>query len=178
MMSRLFRCAVVLLVVLLVMPATSARAQTTPTTLAGGHSFLRDLGSAGTPATDYPSGAFATVTRQVGPRRLSIVGDLGMNSRENGAIEVVRLRSFLAGARFDVRSLWKACLFGQALVGVERFSEPGFAESGTAFQPGAGIDLGLWRGLGVRGQTDYRIVRSEGTTFRSLRVNVGAMLAF
>ena len=179
MISRPIGGLFALLLVLSATTPTSAHAQIPPaTTIAGGYSALRDLGNAGTPATDYLSGAFATITRQLGPKRLSIVGDVGMNSRENGAIEVVRLRSFLAGGRFDVLRLWKARVFGQALAGVERFSEPGFSESGTAFQPGAGIDLHVWRGLGVRTQAGYRIVRAEKTTFRSARVNVGAVLGF
>lgn len=147
-------------------------------TIAGGYSFLRDLGSGGTPSTDYPTGAFAAVTRQFGPRRMALVGDVSMHARENRAIEVIRLRALLGGARVDVLSIWNARLFAQALAGIERFSEPGFSETGTAFQPGAGIDLAIWRRLGARVQADYRIVRAEGTTFRSLRVNAGATVAF
>lgn len=179
MTSRHLSVLLTLTLALSLVNATPAGAQVRPkTTVAGGYSFLRDLGTTGTAATNYPSGAFATVTRQLGLERLSVVGDIGMNSRENRAIEVVRLRSFLLGGRFDVLSIWRARVFGQALVGLERFSEPGFSESGTAFEPGAGIDISLWRRLGVRAATDYRIVRSEGTTFKSIRVNIGTVLAF
>jgi hypothetical protein len=58
-------------------------------------------------------------------------------------------------------------------VGVERFSEPGFVESGLAIQPGGGVDWAMGARYFLRAQADYRMSRQTGGTFNNVRVAVG-----
>jgi hypothetical protein len=146
-----------------------------PATVAGGYSFLRELGTAATPATNYPNGWFAAVTVPLGRLPLAVSGEINVNSRTN-IIETQRLQAFLGGVHVPFMSAGKLLAFGRALVGVERFSEPGFSESGFAFQPGAGIDLGVTRTLGARVEVDYRIVSQEQVTFKEVRVITGVVI--
>ena len=67
----------------------------------------------------------------------------------------------------------RLALFGQALGGVERFSEPGFVESGPAFQTGAGLDVAIWSRLGARLQGDWRLSRQNDVTYKEVRVALG-----
>jgi hypothetical protein len=145
------------------------------TTIAGGYGFLRDLGAGATPSVDYPRGWFVSGTSQLGLARLSAMGELDVNSRRNLAVETQRIQAYLGGARFRLITLWRVQASAHALVGVERFTEPGFSQSGVAFQPGAGVDVLLWRMLGARVQVDYRITHMGQDTFKEFRVGVGAM---
>jgi hypothetical protein len=73
-----------------------------------------------------------------------------------------------------VYSRTRVTLFAQVLAGLERFSEPGLAQSGPAVQPGAGVDMYVSRTVFLRAQGDYRWSQSGGTTFHAYRV-VGAI---
>jgi hypothetical protein len=164
--------------VVLALAARPASAQSSATTAAGGYSYLRDLGAGATPSTDYASGWFVAVTRQIGFRRLALMGEIGANSRENLAIEVQRLTAFLGGARVSLVRISRLETYAVALVGVERFSEPGFSESSLAFQPGAGVDVPIWKALGARAEADYRIARKDGITFKEVRIITGTIIRF
>jgi hypothetical protein len=59
------------------------------------------------------------------------------------------------------------------LGGVERFSEPGFVESGPALQIGAGLDVSIGSRLGVRVQGDWRLSQQNDTTYKEVRAAVG-----
>ena len=64
-------------------------------------------------------------------------------------------------------------------MGAERFSEPGFSETGLALQPGGGVDVGLTDRLALRAQADYRWVRvganatDPAVTIDEWRVGIG-----
>ena len=167
-----------MLAALVLVPPSPARAQTSATTVAAGYSYLRDLGGGATPSTDYATGWFVAVTRQVGFRRLGLVGELTGNSRTNEAIEVQRLTAFLGGVRVLLVNLSGLEMYTVALLGVERFSEPGFSETALAFQPGIGVDLPIWKALGARAQADYRMARKDDVTFKEVRVAAGATIRF
>ena len=156
--------------------ARPALARQAVATVAGGYSFLREQGTAATPATDYPNGWFAAVTTSLGGLPVAATGEISVNARTN-IIETQRLQAFLGGVHVPITTVWKMAVFGRALLGVERFSEPGFSESGFAFQPGAGVDIGLSR-IGARFEVDYRIVSQEHVTFKEVRVVVGAVARF
>jgi hypothetical protein len=167
-----------LIPVVMALAARPAHAQSSTTLVAGGYSYLRDLGAGATPSTDYPSGWFVAVSRQIGFHRLALMGEIGGNSRENLAIEVQRLTAFLGGARVSLAHISRLETYAAALVGVERFSEPGFSEWSLAFQPGAGVDLPIWKALGARAGADYRIARKDGVTFKEFRIITGATIRF
>jgi hypothetical protein len=154
----------------------AARAQGPALEVAGGYSYLSELASGATPATGYPRGWVVAAGRPVGWRWLVAVGEMGVNARTNLAIETQQVFSVLGGAHFVVWRRGRLDLRASALAGMERFSEPGYSESGFAFQPGAGLDVRLWRALGARVSTDYRIARLDGATFKNVRVNLGAVI--
>lgn len=158
--------------------ASPAVAQASPPkTIAGGYSVLRELDTPGATANDYTKGWFVSVGHPFALQRLSLVGEIGGNYRRNLLKEVQRLHAFLGGARFTVARSSRLTIFAQGLVGIERFAEPGFNESGIAVQPGGGVDLSLFKSVGVRVQGDYRIARQGDTNFKEARVVVGAVLA-
>lgn len=152
-----------------------ASAQGEPrTTVAGGYTYLREQGPGGFEAVNYPVGWVVTGSQRLGSGRLSGVGEFGISSRENSVDETQRLVAILGGARFGLLASARMLVFAQALVGVERFSEPGLTESGLAIQPGAGLDWTMWSRYFLRVQGDYRVARQTGGTFKELRAFVGA----
>ena len=151
-----------------------AAAQGEPkTTVAGGYAYLREQGPGGFEPATYPIGWMVTGSHRIGSGRLAGVGEFGLNSRDNVVGERQRLIGVLGGAKFGVLRSARMALFAQALVGVERFSEPGFNESGLAVQPGGGLDWAMGARWFVRVQGDYRMSRQTGGTFNSIRVAVG-----
>jgi hypothetical protein len=153
-----------------VQAAAQARA-----TAAGGYSYLHELGEGG---QDYATGWFASFAQQIGSSRLSIAGEINQNSRKNTVDETQRLLGLLGGVRIQIAEMGRLRIFADGLLGMERFTEPGFDESGFAWQTGGGIDFRFWRQLGVRVQTDFRFAYEEDTTFKEFILNSGAVLRF
>lgn len=174
MRTRL-RILAILVGVVTLWPA-AARAQAPVIEVAGGYSYLSALASGATSATGYPRGWFVAAGRPLGWRWLVAAGEMSASARTNLAVETQRVFSVLGGAHVVLWRRGRVDLRASALAGMERFSEPGFSESGFAFQPGAGLDLRLWRALGTRVSTDYRVARLNGATFKNLRVNAGAVV--
>ena len=144
--------------------------------VAGGYSVLTELGKGPTSSTTYPTGWFITAGRPVGWPWLVWSGEISVNARTNLAIERQRLVAFLGGAHVPLIHAGRLRAYASALAGVERFSEPGFNESGFAFQPGAGLDIRLWQALGARVQADYRIAWQDTGTYKDVRVIAGAAI--
>jgi len=144
-----------------------------PMTVAGGYSSLREQGPGGFEPATYPIGWLVAGSHRVGSGRLAGVGEFGVNSRDNVVGEWQRLLGILGGAKFALVRSARMALFAQALAGVERFSEPGFVESGLAIQPGAGLDWAMGSRCFLRVQGDYRLSRQTGGTFNNVRVAVG-----
>ncbi len=154
--------------------ARPAHAQDTPaTTIAGGYSYLREQGPGGFPAVSYPVGWLVAGSQPLGLGRLAAAGELGVSRRENVVGETQRLLAVLGGVTVGLVTTGRTTIFGQALVGLERFSEPGLTESGLAVQPGAGLDWALSPRYFLRVQGDYRMSRQTGGTFNELRFAVG-----
>ena len=87
------------------------------------------------------------------------------------------LFAVMGGVRFALSRGSRLTTFVQGLVGVERFSEPGFSESGLAIQTGGGADLRLWPKVFLRAQADYRFSKPPSGNFNDVRVFVGAGVA-
>jgi hypothetical protein len=157
-------------------PASAQTSSAAQADLFGGFGTLRELGTADVPATTYDRGWAVSGAVPVWWSRLSAVGEASGHWRRNIVDETQRLLAVLGGARVRLLHASRTTLFGQALVGIERFSEPGFEQNGFAFQPGAGVDVRLWKSLGVRAQLDYRSVHQGGDAYNEVRVTVGALL--
>lgn len=142
----------------------------------GGFSALRELGSGDTPAVTYSRGWLAGGGAPMPWWNLTIVGEAGTNTRENLVGETQRLTSFLGGVRRTLVRASAMSVFAQGVAGLERFSEPGFSESGLAIQPGAGVDVAIAGRAGARAQVDYRIARQNSATYREVRVFIGAVV--
>lgn len=169
--ARLLLLVAVLLTFVAVAPAAAQGHE--PAHAFVGLSALRDLGSGEIGETDYDRGFLVSVGAPLRWARLSLVGEVGANSRTNILDETQRLLALMAGARVSVLRTTRLALFAQALGGVERFSEPGFVESGPAFQTGAGLDVAVWSRLGARLQGDWRLSRQNDVTYKELRVALG-----
>ena len=172
--TRLLRSGL-FLGLLMITPAT-ALADEPPATVAGGYSFLQEFDTAATTGAKYTSGWFAGATRRIFAPRMSAIGEVTRSSRTNVVSETQSLLALLGGVRIELLRLGPLRLSGAALVGVERFSEPGFAENGLAIEPGAGADVWILRRLGLRVTAGYRLVRAEGTTFEEVRASAGAVI--
>lgn len=152
-----------------------AAAQVEPrTTIAGGYTYLREQGPGGLGVANYPIGWVVTGSQRLGLGRLAGAGEFGISSRDNLFGEKQRLLAVFGGARFGLLASARMTIFAQALIGIERFSEPGLTESGLAIQPGAGLDWTMWSRYFLRVQADYRMARQTGGTFNELRALVGA----
>jgi opacity protein-like surface antigen len=166
-------CALAAVVVL----PTAAAAQT-PITVSFGYAALREQGPGDFPASVYDTGWALSGAYPIGLDRILVAGELGRQERVNIVDETQELTAGLVGARYLFARSGRLTAFGQALVGVERFTEPGFEESGFAFQPGAGLDYDVAAGVGVRVQGDYRLSRQGEATFKDWRFFVGGVYAF
>lgn len=144
-------------------------------TVAGGYSALQDLGAGATPAAMYARGWFVAATHPLGLWKFDVAFDLSRHARDQFGIQTSTLTGVLGGVRLPLVTIGRLRTFGQVVVGVERFAEPGFHERGTAVQPGAGVDVSLSRHLGARGQVDYRVSTMNGATFKEVRGVVGVV---
>lgn len=139
------------------------------------YSYLHESGTGGGAASTYSVGWVASAASGMGKGKLAIVAEAGANYRKNVVGERQQLWGVLGGARVALWRKSRTTAFAQALAGMERFSEPGFTESGLAFQPGAGVDYWFGGKLGLRLQGDLRIAREEGVTFREFRFAAGVV---
>lgn len=142
-------------------------------TLAGGYTYLKAQGPGDFDPETYSAGWLAAASvRLMG--RLSGIGEIGVGFRTTAFDEPVRLLGAFGGARWDLWQVGRARVFAQGMVGLERFSEPGFTESGLAMQVGAGVDVAVGRSWLARVQADYRRANQTAGTFDAVRVFVGA----
>jgi hypothetical protein len=160
-------------IVLIALPAQAQAQATARPSLGIGYSLLRELGDF--PAT-YRAGwtiDLATAPRPV----ISWVAEAGANYRSPAGVRQT-LSSYQGGVRVTPLT-GRLTGFLQALVGLERFAEPGFHEHGLTLQPGGGVDVEVTRRYAVRGQLDYRVVRVRSApgiaaaTFKELRAAFG-----
>jgi hypothetical protein len=156
--------------------AAQARAQT-HANIGAGYSYLRETGAN---SVTYATGWMMSAATKPNAS-ISWVGEVAGNYR-NVAAFTQKLASYQGGARFILRP-GQVTPFVQGLVGVEHYSEPGFAETGLAVQPGGGVDVALTDRLGLRAQLDFRVVRvgatseSPAETFKEWRLGIGAAIA-
>jgi hypothetical protein len=157
-----------LLVAVLAIPI-GVRAQSSAS-VGVGYSFLHELeGSQGTGGVSYPAGWLADVAIAPRASSLSLVGEVGGVYRKPAGV-LQNLYGFLGGVRFSFRRSTGLVPFGQVLAGLERYSEPGFVESGFAIQTGGGVELPISAGLTARAQVDFRVAHEQGQTFKEFRI--------
>jgi hypothetical protein len=144
---------------------------------AGGYSILQENGPADIGTSTYKSGWTIMGTAHVW-WRLHAAGEYGVQFKPNVYGETQRLSAVLGGVRISILRFSHAVVYGQTLVGVEMFREPGFEESGLAIQPGAGIDWRVWKQAFIRGQVDYRWAQQTAGNFNELRFFVGGGIAW
>jgi len=149
---------------------TAAFAQTEPrASVAGGYVYAYQPGSGEIEGTPYAAGWLATAAVRLGSSRFSAAGEFGLSWRRNAFDETQQLTTVLGGARVALARSTRLTLFAQALAGLERFSEPGLAESGVAVQPGIGVDIHMSPRVFIRAQGDYRWSHPNGATFHTVR---------
>ena len=137
--------------------------------LAAGYTFLQQQSAGDLEKPIYPAGWIGTGAFRLGSSRWSAVGEFGISYDTTAAGERRELMGTFGGARFAMWSNGRLTLFAQFLAGLERFSEPGLAESGVAAQPGAGLDIRLSPRTFLRAQGDYRWSQPNGATFHTYR---------
>ena len=138
--------------------------------ISAGYSYVREAGTDGGVPNIYNAGWVVSVSHRIGASRIAVVGEAGGSYRLDVFGERQSLYGFFGGVRVPLVHLFHLSTFAQALVGKEYFSQPGFSESGIAFQPGAGVDLRLVGSIGLRVQGDYRIAHEEGINFQESRI--------
>jgi hypothetical protein len=173
---RSFLSVVLLCLLALCAPSLAAAQPVAGPHVFGGVSILRDLGTEDVAATTYDRGWLAAAGVPLPWWRLDVAGEVGMNSRTNIVDETQRLSAVLGGLRMNLLRASRLTVFGQALAGIEWFSEPGFDESGPAFQPGAGVDVSIWSRLGARAQVDWRLSKQNGDSYKEVRLAVGVVV--
>jgi hypothetical protein len=165
-----------LTVILAALAAPAAAQDPARTAISGGYAFLRESGTGGNPAVTYRKGWVASISHTAGTRLL-IVGEIGGSYRTTLAIETHSLYGFFGGLRYTLTHGSRLTTFAQALVGMERFTAPGFAEAGLAFQPGGGVDITIRKRCGLRVQGDFRLAHEE-VNFKEGRVSASVVLNF
>jgi hypothetical protein len=166
------------LFVLLAAPRSAAAQDETPITVSFGYASLREKGPGNFPASVYGKGWALSGAHPVGLDRVLVVGEIGRHERRNIVDETQELTARFIGARYLLSRTGRLTTFAQALLGSERFTEPGFEESGFAFQPGGGLDYILAAGAGVRVQGDFRMSKQGNATFKDWRFFVGGVYSF
>ena len=175
-MSRTGLVGAGLIAVLLYPFAAQAQTRGVVAAAAGVTSLREDPPGDVFPAQSYDAGWTVTGSYTfLWKQRIGPVVDLGRNERANLAGEAQTLSAWLIGARIDIISTRWFTPFAHALIGQETFEEPGFSETGLAIQPGGGVDVTLWKGLGIRAQGDYRFVQYDGDEgrYRNARAFLG-----
>lgn len=170
--------AVVLLFALVALFATPGRADAqdpAPITISFGYASLREQGPGDFPASVYRRGWVLSGAYPIALDRLLIAAEVGRNERMNIVDEPQELNAWFVGGRYLLTRSRRLTTFAQTLVGSERFTEPGFEESGFAFQPGAGADFIILAGAGVRAQVDFRMSRQGEATFKDWRLFLGGV---
>ena len=158
---------------LVLLPSRAAAQAPSRATLGLSYSYLREAASDG---AAYDAGWLTSVAGR--PRSsLTWVGEVGGSYRSPAGV-TQQLLSYLGGIRLGHRQS-SIAPFAQAVAGLERFSEPGFSQTGLALQPGGGVDVWLTPRLALRAQVDYRWVRiganstDPAVTIDEWRVGVG-----
>ena len=146
-------------------------------TIAGGYSFLRDLGAGATPSADFTNGWFASFTRRLAGPRLLVAGEVSSQSRSNLGLETQRATAMLGGVQVPVLALGRLVVSGRFFAGLERFAEPGFNEWNVAVQPGVSVDVPVPGPLGGRVNADYRLVKATGATIKAIQISAGVVIA-
>lgn len=177
------RIGLVLCLLLLAVPAS---AQTPRAEISGGYAVMRDQDRAET----FPAGWVASVSGNINDW-IGVVSEVGGSHRActdcqrgpftsatfRGTDRSLRVFNYMIGPRFAARALPRVTPFAQLLLGGAHISGgvqfDGAMTSGFAYQPGAGIDIGVTPNLGLRLQGDYRVVRTAGHSGKASRILAG-----
>jgi hypothetical protein len=167
------RCLLMLAAALLATVPALAQTTAAAPDLSVGYATLWDVTSEDSSADPYKGWVVSGAYPLLWPR-LSLVGEAGSQTRSTITAETQRVTAILGGPRFALIG-GRLAAFGQLLIGMERFAEPGLTESGLAIQPGGGVDFWITQMLGARAQADYRWAQEGGDTYKEWRLSVGAV---
>jgi hypothetical protein len=166
------RCLLTLASVLVAIAPALAQSTASPH-LSASYATLWDVTSEDSSADPYKGWVVSGAYPFLWPR-LSLAGEAGSQTRSTITDETQRVTAILGGPRFALTA-GRLAAFGQMLIGMERFTEPGLTESGLAIQPGGGVDFWITPAIGARAQTDYRWAHEGGDTYKEWRVSIGAV---
>lgn len=147
--------------------------------LSGGYTFIRDSGRGQT----MPAAWIVGLSFPLGPR-WAVVGEADGAYKTVGTSagdQQYRTHAFMGGIRAYFPVSGAQAPFVQALLGTTCYcgstaqSDGKFAR-GLAVQVGAGVDVEVVHGLGVRLQGDVRRVNGDGIGFNQFRVAAGVVV--
>ena len=175
-----------LVIALLLLGAAPSSAQAPRMEVVGGYSFMRDQDR----SEDFPAGWVASVIGNI-TGWIGGVAEVGSSDRTcedcqrgpftsetfRGTDRHLRVFTFMAVPRVALRETSRVTPFAQFLLGGSHISGgvqfDGALTTGFAYQPGAGVDVNVTPKLGVRIQSDYRVVRTNGHNGGVTRVAAG-----
>jgi hypothetical protein len=112
---------------------------------------------------------------------LGVVGEIGGSYKKTiSPLDAFELNSsfynFMVGPRITSHRDRVVVPFGQLMFGRVRVGNNlGGYVTNVSWQPGAGVDIGLTRVLGIRFQGDYRLLPIEGLNLKQFRIAVGGV---
>jgi hypothetical protein len=185
------RGGAVLLGILLSGAVSLLAADTPKYELAGAYAFARDTSR----SENFPAGWAVAATGNVNSW-IGVVVEVGGNYADckncqrgpfasqafRGTDLHVRLHSFLGGPRVASHAVAAVTPFAQVLFGGTHMSGgtefDGALNTGSTYQPGAGVDLRVGPRVSVRLQGDYRIIRTTGHNNNQSRALTGVVYNF
>ena len=150
----------------------SAAAQTNNATLGISYSFLRLLEGAD---LNMPAGWLVSFATPIERGPVSLVGELAGNYRSQFD-ETFKVHTFQAGFRLTGRTAPGVYPFAQLLAGGMNIGCCGDSSTHFMIEPGFGVDLGMTRGLLLRGGISLPIAFSDGDAFKTIRLQAGVVL--
>jgi len=142
-------------------------------------------------ATGWFGSAVANVNQWVG-----VATEIGSNARTcdkcqrgpftsatfRGTDRHLRVFTYMAGPRFAAHAISAVTPFAQVLAGGSHasggFQFDGAMTTGFTYQPGAGVDVKVTPGIGIRVQGDYRVIRTQGHDSKQSRFLAGLVLRY
>ena len=158
--------------------------------LAGSYAFMQDTSR----SDSFPGGWAVAATGNVNSW-IGIVAEVGGSHRScdncqrgpfasqnfRGTNLQIRIHTYLAGPRVASHANSIFTPFGQFLAGGSHVSGgiefDGALNSGTTYQPGAGVDVRIAPGAAIRFQGDYRIIRTSRRNNKQSRFLAGVVLS-
>ena len=148
-----------------------ASAQSSDATLGISYSFLRLLEG---PDLNMPAGWLVSFAKPLDRSAIAVVGEVAGNYRSEFG-ETFRVHTFQAGLRLVGTTSPGVDPWAQFLVGGLNSGCCGASSTYFMIEPGAGVDLGLSRGVALRAGISLPIGFDDGDAFKSLRLQAGVV---